>query len=250
MNYIETLRFERNQIIANVTQLNFSVFSNIEYIALHGNEIYGTLHWINFPSTLQSLYIGSNEITYIDNSTYNKYYVKNVLTSIVVCHLSYQDYDMNFFEFWDLLPINDNIMTHLYLNSVTFAQGPSPLKWEYVENKFENITHSGTVSIYMTGMNWDGKLNLSKFPRNCRLLQLGNNNLYGELTNESIGIGHMTDLQHLQLNDNNFSGTVDWDMFATMTQLADFYLRFVLVLIQRIYHSLRFELCVFVIVIF
>lgn len=221
--------FDDNQISADVTELNFTVFTKIKKINIHNNDyIYGTIHWNNFPSTVTTLYLGGNSITLIDNSTYNKYYVKNTLTSISTLHLSWQEFDMNFFQFWDLLPINNDVIYALYLNGVTFTQGPSIMKWEYIESKFENITKSGDILIHLADMGWYGYLNLTKFPSSCIRLELDDNNLYGELIADGgIDIAHMTNLQRLYLHSNNFNGTVDWNTFTNMTNLNDLKMQYV-----------------------
>ena len=58
------MRLDNNEIVVDVGELNFTVFSSIIKIDLGANgNIYGTIHWENFPSSLEQLYLDSNEIT-------------------------------------------------------------------------------------------------------------------------------------------------------------------------------------------
>lgn len=57
-----------NEIAVDIGEVNFTVFSDIIYVNLNSNaNIYGTIHWENFPSTLLSLYLAYNDITSMDD---------------------------------------------------------------------------------------------------------------------------------------------------------------------------------------
>ena len=55
-----------NEIEIDIGELNFTVFGGVVTIDLSYNgNIYGTVYWENFPSTLQALYLDYNDITSI-----------------------------------------------------------------------------------------------------------------------------------------------------------------------------------------
>ena len=67
-NKIETLRFDSNEIVVNMSELNFTVFNSIKIIQIYNNyNIYGTIHWDNFPSSLQILFLAYNDIESMDD---------------------------------------------------------------------------------------------------------------------------------------------------------------------------------------
>ena len=91
-------------------------------------------------------------------------------------------------------------------------------KWEYIERRFENCTGQTNLEMHLYGMDWYGEINLAYFPVGTRILNLGLNQFYGDLTN--INISHITSMAYLYIYNNyDLTGTVDWSQFAPLVNL-------------------------------
>lgn len=216
-----TVYLYTNNLEQDIGSLNFSSFSALTYLHMNGNELYGTVCYSNYPPSLQRLYVSSNDITDISDDSWDIYWAKNKLTNMGYHNYGSLDLQMSFDQFWERIPFFPSKFKVMSLSYSTFTS-PSIMRWEYVYRRFENCTES-SLEIYLHGMGWYGEIDLSYFPVTTRVLNIGLNDFYGDMSN--ISISHMTSLTYFYSYSNyNLAGSVDWEQFRPLTQLYYFYL--------------------------
>ena len=212
--HLEKINFQGNPIYQNLTNMNFSYFSALNYLILWNCEnISGCIDWSNFGSSIEYIGLSNTNIDCMINR-YSTISGDSMWPKLRVLFLGDNDYKMEINDFLSLIPHKSNIQ-RLDLVYATFLD----MKWNQTQPNFKGFTDE-IFRIYLEQMGWYGNLTFTNMPSNVNEIHLSYNNFSGSLNN--INATHMKDLTILDICGNLLNGTVDWiEIIESITSLKD-----------------------------